>query len=67
MTRRHRLPQHSTGLSLPRAECLRCQLWKICRYSNRAVDSFSRVRHRLRAHGSTCALAQKASVITLST
>jgi hypothetical protein len=58
---------YSTGLSMPRAECLRCRLWKISRYSKSAVDSSSRVLHRLRLSSSTWTRAQKDSIIALST
>jgi hypothetical protein len=45
---------YSMGVSMPSDECLRRRLWKISRYSNRALASSIRVRHRCRLSSSVC-------------
>jgi hypothetical protein len=57
---------YSMGVSMPSDECLRRRLWKISRYSNRALASSIRVRHRCRLSSSVCTRPQKDSITALS-
>lgn len=57
---------YSIGVRMPRAECRRCRLWKISRYSKIALASSIRVFYRFRFNSSVCILPQKDSITALS-
>ena len=57
---------NSTGVIMPSAECRRCRLCQISRYSKIALASSTRVFHRRVSSNSTCMRLQNDSMTALS-